>query len=160
LLPRCLSALTKAGLCLLAARGLRQMIEQGAQQRLLQGQPELAADALRMLWCPALLAAAGALFLLQALLTIAAWRPQPRAGPAPPPRLPRRQVHPVDPHLQACVELGLPPGSSWNEIRKHWRRQVIHWHPDRGGDVERWHQRLAAYQLLREREQRRAAALG
>ena len=29
---------------------------------------QLAADALRMLWCPALLAAAGALFLAQALL--------------------------------------------------------------------------------------------
>jgi len=165
---RCLRALAKAGLCLLAAEALRQMIEQGAHRLLLEGEPELAADALRMLWCPALLAAAGALFLLQTLLlvllptiaAVAAPRPHHRHVPAPPPPRPRRPVRPVEPHLQACIELGLPPGSNWHEIHEHWRRQVSHWHPDRGGDVQLWHQRLAAYRLLREREQRRAAALG
>lgn len=168
---RSLSALAKGGLCLLAAQGLRQLIGQGAHQQLLQGQPELAADALRMLWCPALLAAAGAVFLLHGLLlAITACRPQQRHASGPrrrrrpwPERQVRHQrlpVRPVDPHLQACLELGLPPGSSWHDIHAHWRRQVGQWHPDHGGDLQRWHHRLAAYRLLREREQRRAAALG
>ncbi|MFM7652332.1 MAG: hypothetical protein ACKO5M_05310 [Vulcanococcus sp.] len=167
---RGLRALAKASLCLPAAAMLRQLIEQGADRQLLQGQPDLAADALRMLWCPALLAAAGVLFLLQALLVAGAALRRRRVGDRPAPRrkssqparasIARRPARPADPHLRACMELGLPPGSSWSEIREHWRRQVGHWHPDRGGDLQRWHQRLAAYRLLREREQRRAAALG
>ena len=166
---RSLSALAKAGVCLPGAVGLRQLIEQGARHLIEQGQPELAADALRMLWCPALLAAAGALFLAQALLLAGAGlrrrraddrvTPRPKASRPGPKPLARRPARPIDPHQQACVELGLPPGSSWSEIRDHWRRQVVRWHPDRGGDLQLWHQRLAAYRLLREREQRRAAAL-
>ena len=167
---RCLRALAKAGICLPAAEALRQLIEQGARQQQLQGQADLAADALRMLWCPALLAATGVLFLAQALLLAGAGlrrrragdrsRPKPASRRVQPPPMRWRPVRPADPHLQACVELGLPPGSSWSEIREHWRRQVGGWHPDRGGDLQLWHQRLAAYRLLREREQRRASALG
>ena len=65
---RYLRALAKAGICLPSAEVLRQLIEHGARLRQLQGQPDLAADALRMLWCPALLAGAGVVFLAQALL--------------------------------------------------------------------------------------------
>ncbi len=54
----------------------------------------------------------------------------------------------VEPYLRACAALGVAPGSSWAEIRVAWRRQVPSWHPDRGGDLHLWHQRLEAYRVL------------
>jgi hypothetical protein len=54
----------------------------------------------------------------------------------------------VEPYLRACAALGVAPGSSWAEIRAEWRRQVPSWHPDRGGDLDLWHQRLEAYRVL------------
>ena len=33
-------------------------------------------------------------------------------------------------------------------IRQHWRRNVIQWHPDQGGDAERWLIKLRAYEAL------------
>ena len=164
--------LTKGGLFLGAAWLLRRVIEEGARHRLQQGHPQLAADGLHMLWVTIPLALVGALLLLRATLAIAAavlqlWA-RPEDSSAQQPSAPTRcsagnkQSTPIrnEAHLEACIQLGLPPGSSWSEIRKHWRRQVIYWHPDRGGDKELWHQRLAAYQFLLKQEERRVTALG
>ena len=35
---------------------------------------------------------------------------------------------------RCLAELELPGPRSWPEIRRHWRRQSLSWHPDRGGD--------------------------
>lgn len=34
------------------------------------------------------------------------------------------------------------------EVRNHWRKNVINWHPDQGGDVDQWLVRLRAYEAL------------
>lgn len=49
---------------------------------------------------------------------------------------------------QACAELGVSPGAPWSEVRACWRRNLLHWHPDQGGDPDLWQRRHAAYQLL------------
>jgi DnaJ-domain-containing protein 1 len=51
-------------------------------------------------------------------------------------------------YREACEELGVVPGSSWTVVRATWRRNLKTWHPDQGGDAERWIRRNAAYQLL------------
>ena len=51
-------------------------------------------------------------------------------------------------YREACEELGVLPGSPWQEVRATWRRNLMHWHPDQGGDPRLWVRRNAAYQLL------------
>ncbi len=51
-------------------------------------------------------------------------------------------------HLEPCGELGVLPGCSWSEVRASWRRNLMRWHPDQGGDPSLWPRRHAAYQLL------------
>lgn len=51
-------------------------------------------------------------------------------------------------YREACEELGVPPGSSWQDVSATWRRKVMDWHPDQGGDSRLWVRRNAAYQLL------------
>ena len=51
-------------------------------------------------------------------------------------------------YREACEELGVLPGSGWQEVRATWRRKVIDWYPDQGGDSRLWVRRNAAYQLL------------
>lgn len=152
-------------LALLVARLMQLAVARHEQL----GNSQLAADGRAMAWVPALLAAAGTLFLLGAL-----WhalrgvlrlpgavarphrppRPPQRRGVQPPPRpAPRHRPLVVaaaarDPHHWAWAILGLVPGTPWAEIRAHWRRQLRQWHPDAGGDLDLWHQRQAAYRLL------------
>ena len=40
------------------------------------------------------------------------------------------------------------PGSDWAVVRATWRHKLKQWHPDQGGDPQRWMRRNAAYQLL------------
>ncbi|QJA05509.1 J domain-containing protein [Thermosulfurimonas marina] len=47
--------------------------------------------------------------------------------------------------------LGLSPGAGWEEIRRAYLRRVKEWHPDRGGDPERYLRLQEAYQELRQR---------
>lgn len=58
----------------------------------------------------------------------------------------------ADPFLrcyrEACEQIGVLPGSSWQEVRAVWRRNLLQWHPDQGGDADLWGRRNAAYQLL------------
>lgn len=51
-------------------------------------------------------------------------------------------------YAEACAEIGVVPGSDWIVVRATWRRNLKHWHPDQGGDAQRWNRRNAAYQLL------------
>lgn len=51
-------------------------------------------------------------------------------------------------YAEACAEIGVVPGSDWAVVRATWRRNLKHWHPDQGGDAQRWNRRNAAYQLL------------
>ncbi|MFM8276233.1 MAG: hypothetical protein ACKN89_04425 [Cyanobium sp.] len=56
---------------------------------------------------------------------------------------------------QRCLaELELPAPCAWPEIRRHWRRQSLIWHPDRGGDRLRWLRRQRAYEALKDLRQR------
>lgn len=47
-------------------------------------------------------------------------------------------------------ELGLAAPCSPSELRRHWRRGSLRWHPDQGGDPEAWLRRLRAYEALRQ----------
>ncbi|MFQ6539853.1 MULTISPECIES: hypothetical protein [Aphanothece] len=51
-------------------------------------------------------------------------------------------------YREACEELGVLPGSSWQQVRATWRRNLMRWHPDQGGDPGLWPRRQTAYQLL------------
>ena len=51
-------------------------------------------------------------------------------------------------YSEACAEIGVLPGSDWIVVRATWRRNLKQWHPDQGGDAQRWNRRNAAYQLL------------
>lgn len=51
-------------------------------------------------------------------------------------------------YQEACAELGVLAGATWPEVRASWRRNLLRWHPDQGGDAGRWSRRHAAYQLL------------
>ena len=152
-------------LALLVARLMQLAVARHEQL----GNSQLAADGRAMAWVPALLAAAGTLFLLGAAWHTLCWllrwpraaahphrapRPPQRQAASPPPR-PAQRHRPLvvaaaarDPHHWAWAVLGLVPGTSWAEIRAHWRRQLRQWHPDAGGDLDLWHQRQAAYRLL------------
>jgi len=46
------------------------------------------------------------------------------------------------------AELGLSGPCSLSELRRHWRRSSLRWHPDQGGDSETWLRRLRAYEAL------------
>lgn len=47
-----------------------------------------------------------------------------------------------------ALELQAP--CSMGELRRHWRRGSLRWHPDQGGDHESWLRRLRAYEALRQ----------
>ena len=48
------------------------------------------------------------------------------------------------------LELGLNAPCRWSELRRHWRRSSLRWHPDQGGDNAAWLRRLRAYEALRQ----------
>lgn len=130
-----------------------------AEQAVRRGNAELRRDALLMLWSPAVLAVAGAGFVLRALLLPGQAPAFPRRRQGLHHRRPAVAAAPTAPqasqpdalpsrYLAACRELGLPPGAPWPVVRATWRRQLREWHPDNGGDTQRWIRRQAAYQLL------------
>jgi hypothetical protein len=133
----------------------------GASQQGAQGNSQLAADSLRMLWSPAIFAAVGALLIANGLLR-ALWlllrrpsrpilrrpvlrRPLQGRPVSPAAAAPER---PADAYRRACAELGVEPGSDWAVVRSAWRRNLPSWHPDQGGDRDTWIRKLAAYTLL------------
>ena len=115
----------------------------GASQHGGQGNSQLAADSLRMLWSPAIFAGVGVLLIANGLLRCL-WlllrRPVSQAAAAP--------ERPADAYERACAELGVEPGSAWFLVRSTWRRNLPKWHPDQGGAVDVWQRKLAAYTLL------------
>ena len=128
----------------------------GASQHGGQGNSQLAADSLRMLWSPAIFAGVGVLLIANGLLR-GLWlllrRPSSPVLVRP---LPSRPVspaaaaseRPADAYERACAELGVEPGSAWAVVRSAWRRNLPKWHPDKGGAVDVWRRKLAAYTLL------------
>ena len=48
------------------------------------------------------------------------------------------------------LELGLSDPCSWSELRRHWRRSSLRWHPDHGGDPANWLRKQRAYDALRQ----------
>lgn len=141
------------------------LVSAGQQGR--QGNPQLAAESLRLLWSPAIFAGVGALLIANGLVRglglllrgvlqgVLQQRPAVRrfrARPAPVrPAQARASVPaaaPPDAYRRACAELGVEPGSDWAAVRATWRRNLPLWHPDKGGDAEVWSRKLAAYTLL------------
>jgi hypothetical protein len=126
------------------------VIEQGVRAHLRQGNHQIDLDSLGTLWLPAVFA------LLALLGGRLSGRPRCRGLP---PRLRLAQPPGPDPYVQAyrqaCSQLGVAPGSSWAVIRPPWHLHLSSWHPERGGDPELGHTRLATCRLL---EARRAAA--
>jgi hypothetical protein len=133
----------------------------GASQHGGQGNAQLAADSLRMLWSPAIFAGLGVLLiangLLRGLWLLLGLTRQQRARPVlvrtvlvgNPPRRPAAPAPPPpDAYRRACAELGVAPGSDWAVVRSTWRRNLPSWHPDQGGAVDVWLRKLAAYTLL------------
>jgi hypothetical protein len=126
----------------------------GASQQGGQGNPQLAADSLRMLWSPAIFAGVGVLLTANGLLRCL-WlllSRQQRARPVLVRSTPGRSAGiappPPDAYRRACAELGVEPGSDWPLVRSAWRRNLPQWHPDQGGELEVWRRKLAAYTLL------------
>ncbi len=128
----------------------------GASQHGGQGNSQLAADSLRMLWSPAIFAGVGVLLIANGLLRclwLLVRRPvlvrpvlsRPVLPAAPAAAAPER---PADAYERACAELGVEPGSAWFLVRSAWRRNLPKWHPDQGGAVDVWQRKLAAYTLL------------
>jgi hypothetical protein len=140
-----LQGLLALGLAVLLAR----LIVTAADHYQRGGHSQIAADGLAMLWAPAVLAMVGVGRMAQVLAWAlgALWR-----GRLQDPQQPQQQPASSlpDSYRYACAALGVAPGSSWEEVRAAWRRQLPHWHPDRGGDLELWHQRQSAYRLLAE----------
>jgi hypothetical protein len=161
-------SLLMGSLSLAIAPALEVLMQSTLRQYQQRGATELATDTRMLLWWPWLMGAIGVGFLIKALLQAVAGRRQPRQprsmramrrarrGPLPRLTAERRGARaPLqDPYRQACAVLGVPPGSNWAEIRSSWRRQLIHWHPDHGGDPDLWHQRVEAYEQLKAREER------
>ncbi len=57
----------------------------------------------------------------------------------------------LEPFARRCrAELGLSGPCSLSELRRHWRRSSLRWHPDQGGDNAAWLRRLRAYEALRQ----------
>jgi hypothetical protein len=57
----------------------------------------------------------------------------------------------LEPFARRCrAELGLSGPCSLSELRRHWRRSSLRWHPDQGGDHAAWLRRLRAYEALRQ----------
>lgn len=57
----------------------------------------------------------------------------------------------LEPFAKLCrAELGLSGPCSVSELRRHWRRSSLRWHPDQGGDNAAWLRRLRAYEALRQ----------
>ena len=48
------------------------------------------------------------------------------------------------------LELELLDPCSWSELRRHWRRSSLRWHPDHGGDPAHWLRKQRAYEALRQ----------
>jgi hypothetical protein len=128
----------------------------GAGQQGGQGNSQLAADSLRMLWSPAIFAGVGVLLIANGLLRglwLLVRRPvlvrpvlsRPVLPAAPAAAAPER---PADAYERACAELGVEPGSAWAVVRSAWRRNLPKWHPDKGGAVDVWRRKLAANTLL------------
>lgn len=120
----------------------------GASQQGGQGNSQLAADSLRMLWSPAIFAGVGVLLIANGLLRglwLLVRRPVLVRPVSPAAAAPER---PADAYERACAELGVEPGSAWVLVRSTWRRNLPQWHPDQGGAVEVWRRKLAAYTLL------------
>ncbi len=135
-----------------------------ADQARRQGDLQMARDSYRMLWSPALFGVAGVLFLLHSLgppyrlprgWPLAGPAPRQPAAPEPPPGPPPPAAPAAAPdrYLQACRELGVPPGSDWVLVRATWRRRLQEWHPDNGGDADLWIRKQSAYALLEAWEQ-------
>lgn len=120
----------------------------GASQQGGQGNSQLAADSLRMLWSPAIFAGVGVLLIANGLLRglwLLVRRPVLSRPVSPAAEAPER---PADAYERACAELGVEPGSAWAVVRSTWRRNLPKWHPDQGGAVDVWQRKLAAYTLL------------
>ena len=120
----------------------------GASQHGGQGNSQLAADSLRMLWSPAIFAGVGVLLIANGLLRclwLLVRRPVLSRPVSPAAAAPER---PADAYERACAELGVEPGSAWFLVRSTWRRNLPKWHPDQGGAVDVWQRKLAAYTLL------------
>ena len=131
----------------------------GASQQGGQGNSQLAADSLRMLWSPAIFAGVGVLLIANGLLR-GLWllvrspsrpvlvRPVPSRPVLPAAPAAAAPERPADAYERACAELGVEPGSAWAVVRSTWRRNLPKWHPDQGGAVDVWRRKLAAYTLL------------
>ncbi len=52
--------------------------------------------------------------------------------------------------LSCRQELELLDACSWSELRRHWRRSSLRWHPDHGGDPANWLRKQRAYEALRQ----------
>jgi hypothetical protein len=169
-----LHGLISLGIALLLAG----FILTAASQHGRHGNPQLAADSLRMLWSPAVFAGVGALLFATGLVRSVwvvlrkerggqpvprtvrrVWRPRAVAPSptAPPPQDSEASVQapasaqaspPANAYGRACAELGVEPGSDWPVVRATWRRNLSRWHPDQGGSPELWSRKLAAYTLL------------
>jgi hypothetical protein len=56
----------------------------------------------------------------------------------------------LDGFTRSCrLELELNGACSWGELRRHWRRSSLRWHPDHGGDPAIWLRKQRAYEALR-----------
>ncbi len=122
----------------------------GAGQQGGQGNSQLAADSLRMLWSPAIFAGVGVLLIANGLLR-GLWllvRPVPSRPVLPAAPAAAAPERPADAYERACAELGVEPGSAWAVVRSTWRRNLPKWHLDQGGAVNVWRRKLAAYTLL------------
>jgi hypothetical protein len=133
----------------------------GASQQGGQGNTQLAADSLRMLWSPAIFAGVGVLLIANGLLR-GLWlllsrprrarpvlvRSSPGRSAAAEPAVAAVAPPLPDAYRRACAELGVAPGSDWPLVRSAWRRNLPQWHPDQGGALDVWRRKLAAYTLL------------
>jgi hypothetical protein len=174
--PRIVAPLLLGVASVTAGLLLARLILTAAELHQRSGNGQMANDALLMLWAPGVLAFAGLVWIVRGLLRsvlqllrLLLGRRAPLQTPAALAGSPGRAVSRksasggaasgkavsgsvpwvrVEPYLRACAALGVAPGSSWAEIRAEWRRQVPSWHPDRGGDLDLWHQRLEAYRVL------------
>jgi len=52
-----------------------------------------------------------------------------------------------------CLGLAAAERPKKKQVRNHWRKNVIRWHPDQGGDGQQWLVRLRAYEALMEMDE-------